>query len=36
MLEVRPGDTVTVRLLRGEEEMTIPITFTEKALTDLQ
>lgn len=35
MLEVRPGDVIEINLLRGEEELTLSISFTEKALTDL-
>jgi len=35
MLTVFPGDTVNVTVLRGEEEIVIPVTFTNEALTDV-
>ena len=33
MLDVRPGDVVTFKILRGGEEMTVSITITEECLT---
>jgi serine protease Do len=33
MLDVRAGDVVTIKILRGSEEMTVDITITEDCLT---
>ena len=33
MLDVRPGDVVTLTVLRGGEERTVSITITEDCLT---
>ena len=33
MLDVRAGDVVTIRILRGGEEMSVSITVTEGCLT---
>ena len=34
MLDVRVGDVVTLKILRGDEEMTVSITVTEDCLTE--
>ena len=34
MLDVRAGDVVTLKILRGGEEMTVSITITEGCLTE--